>query len=91
MIPKTHPEPVSVAQAIGHLPKLAAGETDPDDPLHRAATLSPVNLQRIMLSKPGGTWKDWPEYLRADCHRKPSGKTYASVYGRMRGISLGRP
>lgn len=89
MIPKTHPEPVSVAQAIGHLPRLAAGETDPDDPLHRAATLSPVNLQRIMLSKPGGTWKDWPEYLRADCHRKPSGKTYASVYGRMRGDKPG--
>lgn len=59
MIPKTHSEPVSVAHAIGHLPKLAAGETDPNDPLHRAATLSPVNLQRIMLSKPGGTWKDW--------------------------------
>jgi DNA (cytosine-5)-methyltransferase 1 len=86
MIPKTHEgKPKSVEKAIGHLPKLAAGECDPNDPLHRAATLSPINLKRIMLSKPGGTWKDWPEYLRADCHRKASGKTYPSVYGRMRG------
>ncbi len=85
MIPKTHTKPVTVEEAIGRLPKLAAGECDPSDPLHRAATLSPINLKRIMLSKPGGTWKDWPEHLRADCHRKASGKTYPSVYGRMRG------
>ncbi|TLP78714.1 DNA cytosine methyltransferase [Pseudomonas nitroreducens] len=85
MIPKTHVgEPVTVEQAIGHLPKLAAGECDPHDSLHRSATLSATNLERIKRSKPGGTWKDWPEWLRAECHRKSSGKTYPSVYGRMR-------
>lgn len=85
MIPKTHAgKPVTVAEAIGHLPKIAAGECDPNDPLHRSATLNPTNLKRIMLSRPGGTWHDWPESLRADCHRKASGKTFASVYGRMR-------
>ena len=86
MIAKTHSKPVTVKEAIGNLPKLAAGECDPKDPLHRAATLTPINLQRvvILLSEPGGTWKDWPEHLRADCHRKASGKTYPSVYGRMR-------
>lgn len=89
MIPKTHDKAVSVEQAIGHLPKLAAGECDPNDTLHRAATLSSTNLKRIMLSKPGGTWRDWPESLRADCHRKASGQTYASVYGRMRGDQPG--
>ncbi|MFH6597387.1 DNA cytosine methyltransferase [Ectopseudomonas khazarica] len=86
MIPKTHVgKPVTVEQAIGHLPKIAAGECHPNDPLHRSATLSSTNLKRIMLSKPGGTWHDWPEHLRAECHRKASGKTFASVYGRMRG------
>ncbi|HHX6428661.1 TPA: DNA cytosine methyltransferase [Pseudomonas aeruginosa] len=86
MIPKTHVgKPMTVERVIGHLPRLAAGECDPLDPLHRAAMLSPINLKRIEVSKPGGTWKDWPESLRADCHRKASGKTYPSVYGRMRG------
>ncbi|MWV13736.1 DNA (cytosine-5-)-methyltransferase [Pseudomonas sp. R-28-1W-6] len=89
MIPKTHAKPKTVKQAIGKLPKLAAGECDPKDPLHRAATLSPINLKRIMLSKPGGTWKDWPQSLRAVCHQKTSGKTYPSVYGRMRGDEPG--
>lgn len=85
IIPKTHSgNPVTVEEAIGHLPELAAGECDPRDPLHRAATLTPINMERIRKSTPGGTWKDWPEYLRADCHRKASGKTYPSVYGRMR-------
>lgn len=85
MIPKTHAgKPVTVKEAIGHLPKLAAGECHPKDPLHRAATLTPTNLERIKRSTPGGTWKEWPEELRAECHKKASGKTYPSVYGRMR-------
>lgn len=85
LIEATHTgAPVSVQDVIGFLPRLAAGECDPNDPLHRAATLSPLNLKRIIHSRPGGTWKDWPEELVAECHRRPSGKTYASVYGRMR-------
>ncbi|NMZ29606.1 DNA cytosine methyltransferase [Pseudomonas protegens] len=76
--------PVTVEETISKLSSLAAGECDPQDPLHRAASLTNINLKRIMHSKPGGTWKDWPEYLVADCHRKVSGKTYPSVYGRMR-------
>jgi DNA (cytosine-5)-methyltransferase 1 len=35
------------------------------------------------VSRPGGTWQDWPKDLRAKCHRIESGKTYSSVYGRM--------
>ena len=30
-----------------------------------------------------GTWLDWDEELRLPCHRRESGKTYNSVYGRM--------
>ena len=32
---------------------------------------------------PGGTWRDWPRKLVADCHKSKTGKTYPSVYGRM--------
>lgn len=74
---------VSVMEAIGDLPSIAAGETDPNDHLHVASALSDLNLRRIRASKPGGTWRDWPEELRAACHRRPSGKTYPSIYARM--------
>lgn len=74
---------VTVKNAIGHLPRLNAGDKDSADTLHAAASLSALNLQRIKVSKPGGTWRDWPESLRANCHSKDSGATYASVYGRM--------
>lgn len=74
---------VTVRETIGTLSPLAAGEADPDDCLHRASRLSAVNLERIRASRPGGTWRDWPETLRAACHAKATGATYPSVYGRM--------
>lgn len=83
MIDPTHLKPKTVRQAIGRLRPLLAGEAAPRDKLHVTASLSNKNLQRIKLSKPGGTWRDWPEHLIADCHRTDSGRTYPSVYGRM--------
>lgn len=74
----------TVFDAIGHLPPITAGQTHSDDSLHRSSSLSSLNLKRIQASKPGGSWLDWPEELRADCHKKASGITYPSVYGRMR-------
>jgi DNA (cytosine-5)-methyltransferase 1 len=73
----------SVRKAIGKLPPVEAGAIHPADALHTASGLTPINLRRIKASKPGGTWRDWPASLRADCHRKPSGKTYPGVYARM--------
>lgn len=73
----------TVRDAIGHLHPLSAGEADPADPLHAAAGLSEINLRRLVASKPGGTWRDWPEELRLACHKRESGKNYPSVYGRM--------
>ncbi len=73
----------TVRDAIAGLPPLQAGEADPHDPLHVASRLSPTNLARIRASKPGGTWRDWPEHLVAACHRSKTGRTYPSVYGRM--------
>jgi len=74
---------VTVRQAISHLPALVAGGSDPNDPLHTASSLSELNLCRIKASRPGGTWRDWNKVLVAECHRKKSGQTYPSVYGRM--------
>lgn len=73
----------TVAAAIGELSPLEAGATDPHDPIHRAAGLSPLNLRRIRVSSPGGTWRDWPIDLRAGCHRRATGRSYPGVYGRM--------
>jgi DNA (cytosine-5)-methyltransferase 1 len=73
----------TVREAIGDLPPIDAGEIHTRDPLHQASTLSPTNYKRIKASRPGGTWRDWDEGLVADCHKKGSGKTYPSVYGRM--------
>lgn len=82
----THSDPLNVADAIGHLPSVEAGAPSRlgTDPLHIAAGLSPLNMARIRHSRPGGTWRDWPEHLVAECHRKDKGRTYPSVYGRMR-------
>ena len=60
------PEELNISQktvkdAIYNLPRINAGEKDPNDILHYARKLSDINLKRIKASKPGGTWKDWPE------------------------------
>lgn len=73
----------TVEATIGHLPPLVAGGQDEHDPMHKACRLEPLNYKRIQASRPGGTWRDWPAHLRADCHKAESGETYPSVYGRM--------
>jgi len=83
LIKPTHTKPITVKEVIGNLEHLQAGQVSKNDPLHAASKLSEINLKRIEASKPGGTWKDWPEELRAECHKKESGKFYTSVYGRM--------
>jgi DNA (cytosine-5)-methyltransferase 1 len=75
--------PLTVREAIGHLPALNAGDTYEGDAMHRACKLSPLNVRRIRASQPGGNWRDWPTGLVAACHRQESGQTYPSVYGRM--------
>ena len=73
----------SVRDAIGMMPVLDAGAIDSRDRLHRSSRLSAINLERIRASKPSGTWRAWPAPLIAECHKRPSGKGYASIYGRM--------
>jgi len=83
MIERTQHKPITVKKAIGRLKEIKAGEGSVRDPLHTSASLSPINLKRIRVSKPGGTWRDWPTKLVAACHKKDSGNTYPAVYGRM--------
>jgi DNA (cytosine-5)-methyltransferase 1 len=73
----------TVRSAIYGLKSLRAGQFDPGDALHAACRLSKLNLRRIRASSPGGTWRDWHPDLVAECHKKITGETYPSVYGRM--------
>jgi DNA (cytosine-5)-methyltransferase 1 len=74
----------TVRDTIFSLPAVAAGCADPIDRIHLARGVSTLNLKRLQLSKPGGTWRDWPRRLRAACHQKTSGASYQNVYARMK-------
>jgi len=73
----------TVRQTISKLPAVEAGSTDPADPLHCARALTDINIARLRASRPGGTWRDWPEDLRAPCHRRVTGSSFQAFYGRM--------
>ena len=73
----------TVFDAIGDLEPLKAGEVSSFDPVHRASRLSDLNLRRVRVTPAGGGWGDWPEDLVLECHKRPTGKSYPSIYGRM--------
>lgn len=75
--------PTTVRDVISHLPQIEAGKSVCEDPLHISPKLSELNMRRIRASKAGGTWRDWDKALLAPCHKRLSGQTYPSVYGRM--------
>ncbi len=85
LIPPTHQSDsyVTVRDAIGHLPSVESGEVHKKDSLHRTSKLTEINLKRIKASRPGGTWEDWDEDLRLACHKRKSGSSFKSVYGRL--------
>lgn len=84
LLEATHEQHVTVREAIGSLPPIAAGAKNEQDRLHVAPALSTKNVERIRHSVPGGTWRDWPDTLKLQCHRTEKGSSYASVYGRMK-------
>jgi DNA (cytosine-5)-methyltransferase 1 len=71
----------TVWRAIGHLPRIKAGQSHSEIPNHRAANLSALNLKRIKATKSGGTRVRWPAELVLNCHENHIGHT--DVYGRM--------
>ncbi|NMA30718.1 MAG: DNA cytosine methyltransferase, partial [Candidatus Methanofastidiosa archaeon] len=85
LLPPTHTKSqyMTVREAIGSLPKVKDGECCEEDVLHFTSKLSELNMRRILSSVPNGTWETWDDDLKLECHKKQSGKTYKSVYGRM--------
>jgi len=85
LIPPTHkPENYkTVKDVIVHLEKIESGEKSKTDKLHFTTKLTDINLKRIKASSPNGSWENWDENLKLNCHKKETGKTYKSVYGRM--------
>ena len=85
IVPPTHTSEnqLNVFDTIGSLEPLRAGQASTTDPLHRASALNELNLKRIAASKPGRSWRDWPDELKLNCHKKRSGESFGSVYGRM--------
>lgn len=77
-----NPSYSTVWEWISHFPPIAAGETHPDVPNHRAAQLSETNLIRIRATPPGGGRLDWPEELMLECHLGEY-HGHTDVYGRM--------
>ena len=81
----------SVAEAIGHLPSIGAGETNDDIPNHRTRALSELNLKRIGSAKPGESNQYMANTEHGDlslaCHRRVNGrlkaKCFTDVYTRM--------
>lgn len=85
LIPPTHkPEDyITVKEAISHLEKIENGEKSKSDKLHFTTKLTDINLKRIKSSIPNGSWEDWSDELKLECHKKQTGKSYKAVYGRM--------
>lgn len=93
LVPESDPSAmiVTVADAIGHLPAVAAGETHAVIPNHRARTLSELNLKRMEAAKPGqsNAYMQDTEFgdLSLDCHRKVNERLatrcFSDVYTRM--------
>jgi DNA (cytosine-5)-methyltransferase 1 len=93
LVPENDPDSlmVSVRQAIGHLPALAAGEQHSRIPNHRARGLAEINVHRLSAARPGESneyMADTPEGdLTLDCHRKVNAKfndrCFSDVYTRM--------
>lgn len=93
LLPEADPNSVmlSVAQAIGDLPAVGAGEAHPVIPNHRTRGLSPTNLKRIAAAKPGesNAYMSSTKHgnLSLKCHRKVNRKfrsrCFTDVYTRM--------
>jgi DNA (cytosine-5)-methyltransferase 1 len=72
----------TVGEWIMDLPAIAAGETCSSVKNHRAASLSPQNLARILATPVDGGRQDWPAKLRLACHKDHDG--HSDVYGRLK-------
>lgn len=89
-----HSKKVTVKQAIGHLPKLKAGQKHPTIPNHQTRSLKLINYERLKEARPGEN-NSYMERLGKkyvlDCHknyfeRRQNGmRAFADTYTRMDG------
>ncbi len=77
----------TVWDAIGHLPRVEAGEVCKSDPLHRTRALTPKNQERIRFVTCGGDWRQWPKRLLLKRYKEilrgEKGKGIFVNYGRI--------
>jgi DNA (cytosine-5)-methyltransferase 1 len=93
LVPESDPDAVmlTVRQAIGHLPPLAAGEQHPKIPNHCTRALSDLNLKRISCAEPGQSnlYMTMTKFgdLSLRCHQRVNAKLqqrcFTDVYTRM--------
>ncbi|RZF63249.1 DNA cytosine methyltransferase [Sphingomonas populi] len=84
--------PLTVEQAIKHLPALRAGDHDPAIPNHRTRSLTDLNIKRISSAKPGESNRYLEDTEHGDlslaCHRRVNARLktrgFNDVYTRMR-------
>jgi DNA (cytosine-5)-methyltransferase 1 len=94
LVPEADPNGVisSVAEAIGHLPPLGAGETHPRVSNHKTRALSEINFKRLASARPGESNAYMKDTKHGDltlrCHRRLNHRLkercFADVYTRMR-------
>lgn len=90
---ESYEDPVTVAETIGHLPPIAAGEVHPEIHNHRSRALTPLNLKRISCAPPGAnnSYLMNTPYgdLSLECHKRVVKKwgspSFTDTYTRMRG------
>jgi DNA (cytosine-5)-methyltransferase 1 len=93
LVPESDPSVmmVSVREAIGHMPAIAAGHAHPTIPNHRTRTLSDTNLKRLASALPGESNAYMADTkfgdLSLDCHNKVNKRLktrcFSDVYTRM--------
>lgn len=93
LVPDADPNSMTttVADAIGHLPPVSAGEKHASIPNHRARALSELNLKRLASAMPGesNAYMSNTAFgdLSLDCHRKVNARLndrcFSDVYTRM--------
>lgn len=73
----------TVRMAIGHFPAIQAGEKHLTVANHVAATIMPINIERLRHTPTdGGDRRSWPKRLHLKCHSGDYGG-HTDVYGRM--------
>ncbi|WP_328813041.1 DNA cytosine methyltransferase [Rhodococcus sp. NBC_00297] len=88
------PEAITVRRAIGHLPRVEAGETASGDPMHLSPSIGRESTRRRLHALPhdGGSWLDLRSAPGGDDHLTPAMQrlvaagrlgSHPDVYGRL--------